>query len=489
MHSSIDPEPRRNDLVVPPTATHNTVGSRRLNPSIGIGHVVVERALLEHLAAADGATQALLAARIHDTLDRCAMEWSHAHLLVASSRETPAAKKAAHLLPALHFAPWFDPATELGLERVGGRAKRDTLAVFGTIALATSNKALAEVVQRAATKAPGLEHDKSTLETLKDYGGRTLALSARDFAADLFETTDPGIVCSGFPKLHLTVGCPYRCLYCYMLADEQMFRVPTFTRAFLNIADAGSALQRLDKKLRRQSRKLRVNMGELGDTLAFEPVLQLLPPLFDVLKGLPNIELALVSKSANACPPVPPEALGRVFHYASVSCEPHFEGKTAPPMDRLDALAKSRANGAVTCVRLDPLGPAVVESRDAGLLRELVAKMVESAQPELVILGTPRFAHRLVNISHRGVGRYVDRVEQAAGARVGEWDKSESKVRPAEALRIRTYRAVIELIRAAAARLGTRCPQLWVCKEAPSVLAALGMPDAACCYTPPPRSG
>jgi uncharacterized protein YeaO (DUF488 family) len=171
-----------------------------------------------------------------------------------------------------------------------------------------------------------------------------------------------------------------------------------------------------------------------------------------------------------------------------VSCEHTFEGKTASPEQRLTAQGVSRANGAITCVRLDPLGPAVLESiDDLSVLRPIVAHMLAIAKPDLVILGTPRFERGLLKLRQKGFQHYVEKVEAAVGATRDQWPSS-GKVRPPEQLRIDVYLCVMDLIRVEAQRLGIESPQIWLCKEAPAVLRALGLPTTGCCYDPPAKA-
>ncbi len=124
-------------------------------------------------------------------------------------------------------------------------------------------------------------------------GKRTLYLTRH--RGDFFKRcpASPGQVCCGYWILNLVNNCPFDCTYC-ILQSYLNFQPVT---VYVNFEDA---IDELKGKVSGQPGKLfRVGTGELGDSLALEPLVPLSRRLVSSLYGLDNVFLEFKTKSVN----------------------------------------------------------------------------------------------------------------------------------------------------------------------------------------------
>jgi spore photoproduct lyase len=124
-------------------------------------------------------------------------------------------------------------------------------------------------------------------------GKRTLYLTRH--RGDFFKKcpASPGQVCCGYWILNLVNNCPFDCTYC-ILQSYLNFQPIT---VYVNFEDAVNELKA--KVSRHPERLFRIGTGELGDSLALDPLVPMSRRLVLSLYGLDNVFLELKTKSVN----------------------------------------------------------------------------------------------------------------------------------------------------------------------------------------------
>ena len=136
---------------------------------------------------------------------------------------------------------------------------------------------------------PGISGAKGPI----DPGKRTLYLTRQKGEFVKRCPASAGQVCCGYWTLNLFNNCPFDCTYC-ILQSYLNFRPIT---VYVNIEDA---IRELKQKVTGRPEKLfRIGTGELGDSLALEPLVPLSKHLVMSLSGLDNLFLELKTKSVN----------------------------------------------------------------------------------------------------------------------------------------------------------------------------------------------
>lgn len=158
-------------------------------------------------------------------------------------------------------------------------------------------------------------------------------------------------ICCGYWVLNLVLGCPYDCKYCIL----QDYLEGRDIQVLVNLKDA---LTEVKEILRRRPGIVRVGTGELGDSLALEPLVPLSLHLVPFFARLPNAVLELKTKSCQV------DGLLDLPHgghtVISFSLNPPAVAELAEagvpsPWERIRAARKCQEQGYPVGIHLDPL--------------------------------------------------------------------------------------------------------------------------------------
>lgn len=277
----------------------------------------------------------------------------------------------------------------------------------------------------------------------------------------------PGIVCEPFYVLSYYIGCPFACTYCYL---QGTFRGQVDPVVYRN---RDRMLAELEAWLALPGR-LRLNAGELGDSLALDGKIPLVDDLVPRFLNQERHTLLLVTKSTNTKNLLKYHPNDRIIVTFSVNCPTAwrlFEKKTPHPYRRLEAAAEVSTAGYITVLRLDPMLPVVNWQQEYA---ELVEYAYSLFRPHQWTLGSLRFFPALPRWTAkvgRDTGVYHFEVETTPEDR---------RRRLKMPIRLALYRYAIGLIQKHDARVPIR-----LCKETVRAYQALGLPVQGCCYNTP----
>lgn len=277
-------------------------------------------------------------------------------------------------------------------------------------------------------------------------------------------TARPGLVCGPFHALSYYIGCPYECTYCYL---QGTFRGKVNPVLYTN---RDKLLGELDEWLG-QPGTLRLNAGELQDSLALDGIIPLVDDLVPRFAAQKRHKLLLVTKATNVRNLLKYNPNGQVIVAFSVNAPEvaeRYELKTPHPLDRVKAAAKVKEAGYHVALRLDPMVPVEGWQR---IYADFIKEACAIIQPHQWTLGSIRHYGHLRGWT-RKVGRDTSVFEFAK-----EKSPEDRRRRVPEGLRMEMYALAMETVRATDKR-----PRVRLCKETRAVHQALHTGQTSCCY-------
>lgn len=265
----------------------------------------------------------------------------------------------------------------------------------------------------------------------------------------------PGVVCCSYLTLGLVSNCPYDCSYCFL--QEYLSNNPTL-RAVTNVDDALAEVAAVCEA--HPGRRLRIGTGELGDSLALEPLLGHATALVAFARAHPNVLVELKTKSDCIEELVDLDPQGRVVVSWSLT-PPRVVAREEPGTTsfqaRLAAAARCQAAGYRVGFHFDPLVDYDGCEEDYREAIVALAATVDMHRVAWVSLGSLRVTSQLRRIiRERHPGSRVLVAEQVR-VRDGKW-------RVFQARRVAVYRRLTAWLRAAAPDV-----PLYLCMEPPAV--------------------
>ncbi len=279
------------------------------------------------------------------------------------------------------------------------------------------------------------------------------------------DTTRPGLVCGAFHAISYYIGCPYSCSYCYL---QTTFRGHVQPVAYTNRA---KLLAELDAWLA-QPGSLRLNAGELMDSLALDGVIPLVDDLVPRFTAQNRHKLLLVTKSANIGNLLKYDPRGQVIVAFSVNApevSAMFERGAPDPLRRVEAAARVKEAGYHLTLRLDPMIP--IEG-----WREAYPRFLQEAcrivTPDQWTLGSLRYFTSLP-VWAKKVGR-----DPSVFRFAGEWTPGDRRRRIPLPLRAAMYSTAMDIIRQHHANVS-----IHLCKETLTLHRRLSTSQHGCCYS------
>ena len=279
------------------------------------------------------------------------------------------------------------------------------------------------------------------------------------------DTTRPGLVCGAFHAISYYIGCPYRCSYCYL---QGTFRGKVHPVAYTN---REKLLAELDEWLA-QPGELRLNAGELMDSLALDGVIPIVDDLVPRFAAQRRHKLLLVSKSANIRNLLKHDPQGQVIVAFSVNAPEvaaQFEQGAPDPLQRVEAAARVKEAGYYLTLRLDPMIPVDGWSEAYAAFLERACKVIT---PHQWTLGSLRHFSSLPMWAGK-LGRDTSVFRFAR-----EWCSGDRRRRIPLPVRAAMYQAAIDVIRQHDGDVPIR-----LCKETTAVHERLGTEQHGCCYS------
>ena len=198
------------------------------------------------------------------------------------------------------------------------------------------------------------------------------------------------LLCCNLQVITQTIGCPIDCCYC-ILQDYQN-RSEIVVRA-----DPEEMLATLGAEAAAQPRRLlRVCTGQVGDSLALEPLVGFAAEAVRFCAEQPNLVLELKTKTDRVEPLLGLEHRGRTvvsFSLSATALSQSEERGAASPMRRLGAAARAGEAGYLLGLHLDPLiseGGAGAAEPFKEILRAAAA-LLPARQLAYLSMGTVRF--------------------------------------------------------------------------------------------------
>lgn len=281
----------------------------------------------------------------------------------------------------------------------------------------------------------------------------------------LNDTAKPGIVCGPFHVLSYYIGCPYQCSYCYL---QGTFRGQVNPVLYSN---REKLLAELDEWLR-QPGELRLNAGELEDSLALDGRIPLVDDLVPRFAAQDRHKLLLVTKSTNIRNLLKHDPKGQVIVGFSVNAPEvaeRFEHETPHPMRRAEAAARVKEAGYYVTLRLDPMIP--IDGWEEAYAR-FIDDVCTVIQPDQWTIGSLRYFSTLPYWTRR-VGR-----DDAIYEFGQERSREDGRKRISMKTRARMYQAAFKRIRSHQPDATIR-----LCKETAELYQAVGMHADGCCYS------
>ncbi|MGD0114901.1 MAG: radical SAM protein [Dehalococcoidia bacterium] len=279
------------------------------------------------------------------------------------------------------------------------------------------------------------------------------------------DTTRPGLVCGAFHAISYYIGCPYHCSYCYL---QTTFRGQVQPVAYTNRA---KLLAEVDAWLA-QPGSLRLNAGELMDSLALDGVIPLVDDLVPRFAAQDRHKLLLVTKSANIGNLLKHDPRGQVIVAFSVNApavSAAYERGPPDPLRRVEAAARVKEAGYHLTLRLDPMIP-IEGWRDA--YSRFLEEACRVVTPDQWTLGSLRYFTSLPMWSKK-VGR-----DPSVFRFAGEWTPGDRRRRIPLPLRTEMYGMAMEVIRQHHGSV-----PIHLCKETVALHRRLGTSQGSCCYS------
>lgn len=281
----------------------------------------------------------------------------------------------------------------------------------------------------------------------------------------LNDTAKPGIVCGPFHAISYYIGCPFACTYCYL---QTTFRGKVDPVVYTN---RERLLAELDEWLE-QPGNLRLNAGELEDSLALDGHIPLVDDLVPRFAAQTRHKLLLVSKSTNIRNLLKHDPKGQVIVAFSVnapSVSERYELETPHPLKRAEAAARVKEAGYYLTLRLDPMIP--VDGWEEAY-PAFIDEVYGIFQPDQWTIGSLRYFPSLPMWTAK-VGRSTN-----VYGFTRERSREDGRWRISMAVRARMYGTAMERIREHDGEAAVR-----LCKETTALYGRLGLASNGCCYS------
>lgn len=322
--------------------------------------------------------------------------------------------------------------------------------------LARFPEAPVRVIQRQALPRDLTDEPGAALR----HGKRILMVGhASRFVHGFDGQLGPTVRCCPYLKLvPVSNGCPYYCTYCYLAYVYRNYA--PYIKININHAQMIQEIRRAAA----ESTCADFNMGEMLDSLALEPVTQLMEVLVPVFRRLPRAHLMLLTKSAQVQDLLRQQPTPQVVVSWSLNSEraiKDHEMGTAGLSERVDAAARCQQRGWRVRFRFDPL--LIYEGWQDDYAR-MIQRALSAVRPENITLGSLRFLPAHPRLAAAAYGARARRLYAGAFAPA----VSDRKLRFPAQRRIELYRRIVDCIRD-----HNREVSVSLCKETPEVWGAL----------------
>jgi len=281
----------------------------------------------------------------------------------------------------------------------------------------------------------------------------------------------PGIVCGPFHALSYYIGCPFACSYCYL---QGTFRGKIDPVVYTN---REKLLAELDEWLKLPG-SLRLNAGELEDSLALDGYIPMVDDLVPRFAAQKRHKLILVTKATKIKNLLKHDPKGQTVVSFSISCKTawkKFEKGTPHPSKRIEAAKQVKEAGYYVTLRLDPMLPIDNWQQEYAETIQLVYK---TFKPDQWTIGSIRFFPSLPMWTAK-VGRSTNVYNFNC-----ERCKEDGRYRLPLEVRAELYTFAGKQIRKHDKKVPIR-----FCKETTSLYRILRLKPNGCCYTQAMQNG
>lgn len=202
----------------------------------------------------------------------------------------------------------------------------------------------------------------------------------------------PGHVNCGYTVINLQLNCPLDCAYCIL---QGYLTNPVLT-VYVNLDDLWAELDTFLASA--GPRAVRLGTGELGDSLALDPLTGHAAELTAYFRARPGAVLELKTKTTNIENILRAEPAENIVVSWSLNSVPTAEAdeRDAPPMaERLAAAARVQERGFRVGFHFDPLVRSAGWQEDYSRVVRDLFQAVDPARVAWVSLGSLRFAPSL----------------------------------------------------------------------------------------------
>jgi spore photoproduct lyase len=261
----------------------------------------------------------------------------------------------------------------------------------------------------------------------------------------------PGYVGCGYFIINAVWNCPLDCSYCIL---QGYLNAPAVT-VFTNLDDLWRELDAFIR--RRRGRVLRLGTGELGDSLALEPLLGTAGEFISFFRARPGILFEFKTKTTEIDAILKAEPAENVVVSWSLNSEKiarDEENGATPVRERLEAAARVARRGFPVGFHFDPLILYPGWEDDYRDVIDTLGSAVPAARIRWVSLGSLRFPPPLKTL----IARRFPRSSILSGELVPGRD---GKLRYFKPLRLELYHKIVGFLEDVA---GARLP-LYLCME------------------------
>jgi spore photoproduct lyase len=236
---------------------------------------------------------------------------------------------------------------------------------------------------------------------LKDFqdptgeGKKSLILDV--FKGEFFKPCPctPAYVSCGYKIISPVVGCPFDCSYCIL--QEYLNSLPIIV--YVNLEDMFFELRARLENFRQP--KIRLGTGELADSLALEPEIDIAPSLVQFFAGQDKMILELKTKSDNVSCLKDIDHGGRTVIAWSLNPEDTIkreEKGTATLEARLEAAQKVSEWGYKTGFHFDPIIDEPNAQEEYSRLAERIFEKIDPEKIAWISMGALRFMPKMESI-------------------------------------------------------------------------------------------